>query len=253
MSGFCLSRYEQHIELPNVGVEGQEKIHDARVLIVGAGGLGCPASLYLMAAGVGHLGLVDQDVVDESNLQRQVLFGNADVGRKKVDAARGRLMQMENGQTVETYDFFLDCDNADNLISSYDVIIDASDNHLARLAVNEACLRHKKPWVYGALYHFEGQVMAFNGADYSAPCFKCVFSDLDENSNLPTCKSAGILGTVPGVIGCLQATEALKIILGLVRTEDYNRLKIINTLTYDINNIMTIKNENCSVCQKYEK
>lgn len=252
MTNIRLSRYEQHIELPNVGVEGQEKIFNSKVLIVGAGGLGCPISLYLTAAGVGHIGIVDADCIEESNLQRQVLFGNDDVGREKVVVVKEQLSKRAHNQIIKIHNVFLNKENVEGLIQGYDVVVDATDNHQARLAINEACLKQKKAWVYGALYHFEGQIMVFNGGERSAPCFKCVFSDIDENSSLPTCKSAGVLSTIPGVIGCFQATDVLKLILGLNREDEHSRLKIINTLTYDVNNIMTTKRENCSVCREYD-
>ncbi len=247
MHRFNLSRYEQHVELPRVGIEGQKKLHAAKVLIVGSGGLGCPIALYLTAAGVGKIGLVDADHVEESNLQRQILFNNEDIQKQKVTAAKEKLDKLAHYQNIEAYPFFLDEKNAEDLIADYDVVIDATDNHIARLSINETCLKLGKPWVYGALFHFEGQLMVFN-LHKDAPCFKCVFHNINEDSSLPTCKLAGILSTVPGVIGCMQATEALKIILDSQTRQDRGALHIINLLTYDMRTITVSKNPKCKTC-----
>ena len=248
MTGFSYSRFEQHIELPNVGIGGQEKISAASVLIVGCGGLGCPASLYLIAAGLGRLGLVDSDVVEKSNLQRQVLYGNEDLGKKKVDVAKEKLQQLSENQRIDSYDTFLNIDNANSLISEYDIIVDATDNHQARLIINQVCKKLKKPWVYGSLYHFEGQIMAFDFKREDTPCFSCIFSDIHETTSLPTCKSAGVLSTVPGVIGNLQATEVLKLILDLDHKNKAPTLHLINLLTYNFSGITVARNPNCKIC-----
>lgn len=245
------SRYEQHFELPQVGLEGQEKIYASKILIVGVGGLGCPVALYLMAAGVGTIGLIDEDTVDPSNLQRQVLFNNMDLGRRKVDAAKEKLDKLSNGQVVITYPFFLNDANAEEIIKEYDLVIDASDNHIARLIVNKTCLEQDKPWVFGALYHFEGQIMHFNPKE-GGPCFKCVFQNLDETSVLPTCKSAGILGPVAGVIGTMQAVEALKLLLGL-SAGACGTLTLFNLLTYNFSSIKVARNLKCTACGDYDR
>ena len=248
MNNINYSRYEQHIELPKVGLEGQEKIHSARVLIVGSGGLGNPVALYLTASGIGKIGIIDADRIEESNLQRQILFSNEDVAHTKVSVAKSKLDLMASNQNIVAYPYFLDKKNAESIIGNYDLVIDATDNHIARLIINKVCLTQKKPWIYGSVYHFEGQVMTFNNEEDS-PCFTCVFSDINEDSTLPTCKSAGILSPVPGIVGCMQANEALKIILNLNSGNKHmHELCLIDFLNNDFKKINVLKNTLCNTC-----
>ncbi len=248
MSQLKLSRYDQHIELPEVGIEGQKKIYNSRVLVIGAGGLGCPVALYLAGAGVGTIGLIDGDKVEESNLHRQVLYGINDIGHPKVERAAQRLSDMISNQKIKTYAFFLDDKNAEELIADYDLVVDATDNHITRLLINKICLKQNKPWVYGALYRFEGQTAIFNGRN--APCFSCVFPGVNENSALPTCKTSGVLSPVPGVIGGMQALETLKVILGLFDSS-HTRLNIMNFLDGTQNNFNVQRNLDCVACGQY--
>lgn len=247
MGKFKLSRYEQHIDLLGVGIEGQEKINAARVLIVGVGGLGCPIAVYLTAAGIGTIGLIDADTVEESNLQRQILHYNSNINEYKVLSAKSKLDQLTDNQNIKIYKEFLDSENASSIIKEYDLVIDASDNHIVRLLINHICMEQGKPWVYGALYHFEGQYMSFN-TNKTMPCFKCVFPQLDESTSLPTCKSAGVLSSIPGVIGSIQATEALKIIIGLTKEDDYNKLNLLNLERNSLQSMSIKKRHNCEVC-----
>lgn len=246
MSTFQLARFEQHHELPQVGVEGQNKFHNAKVLVVGAGGLGCPALTYLVTAGIGTIGIVDEDKVSLSNLQRQFLYGNKDIGLSKVLRAEKRLSDLTHNQKIITYPYFLTEENAFELIKDYDIVIDATDNHRARLAINSICRKLKKPWVYGALYHFEMQLMVFPNQDQNEPCFQCLYSFLTKESTLPTCKSSGVLSSIPGILGSMQATETLKALLD--KSIFDAELLLINMLNHSFYKINIPQNKNCSVC-----
>lgn len=241
-----LSRYDQHMDLPGVGPEGQAKIFNARVLIVGMGALGCPVALYLTAAGVGEIGIIDGDVVSTSNLARQIIYSNDDVGQKKVSVAQKSLMRRADRQKIIAYDQFLTKENAEEIISKYDLVIDATDNHITRLLINKICLHQKKSWIYGALYRFEGQTMAFGKE--GGPCYSCLFPNVTEESSLPTCKSAGVLGPLPGVVGSLQAVHALQLILG-AETPACFCLNLVDLLTYEIKRLNVARNSECRICQ----
>ncbi|MEQ9105626.1 MAG: molybdopterin-synthase adenylyltransferase MoeB [Rhodothermales bacterium] len=205
-------RYSRHLLLPGFGAEGQRRLLDARVLVIGAGGLGAPVSLYLAAAGVGCLGLVDHDRVDAGNLQRQVLFGTADVGRKKVAAAAERLRGLNPDVTVVEHDTWLTAANAEALISQYDLVVDGTDNFATRYLVNDVCVWTGRPNVYASIYRFDGQVSIFGAP--GGPCYRCVFPEPPPPGAVPSCAEAGVLGVLPGVLGSLQAAEALKWLTG---------------------------------------
>src|SRR3990172_190322 len=206
-------RYSRHLSLPEVGVDGQRRLKAARVLLVGAGGLGSPAALYRAAAGVGTLGLVDFDNVDVTNLQRQILHGTPDVGRPKLDSACDRLHALNPAVTIEPHAKALDANNARDLVAAYDVVVDGTDNFPTRSLVNDACVLVGRPDVYGSIFRFEGQASVF--ATENGPCYRCLHPEPPPPGLVPSCAEAGVLGVLPGVIGTIQATEAIKLILGI--------------------------------------
>lgn len=206
-------RYDRHLRLPEIGVEGQARLLASRVLIVGAGGLGSPAALYLAAAGVGHLSLIDDDRVERSNLQRQILHTDTAVGQSKVDSALSRLGALNPDISIEPIRARLEDDNATSIIDGHDLVIDGADNFATRYRINAACLRLGVPWVYGAVQRFQGQVSLF--APGHGPCYRCLFPEPPPARFAPNCAEAGVLGVLPGVVGLLQATEAIKWLLGL--------------------------------------
>lgn len=208
-----MSRYNRHIILSEIGQDGQDKISNAKVLVIGAGGLGCPILQYLAAAGVGTLGIIDFDVVDISNLQRQVLFGTSSLGINKSEAAKARLEDLNNSISIIAYSEQLTYQNATNLFNQYDIIVDGSDNFETRYLVNDACLITNKPLVFGAIYKFEGQVSVFNYKN--GPSYRCLFPNPPEKGSVSNCSDIGVLGVLPGIIGSMQANEVLKLILGL--------------------------------------
>ena len=207
------NRYQRHLLLPEVGEEGQMKLLDSKVLLLGAGGLGSPAALYLAAAGVGTLGIVDMDVVDESNLQRQILHNIDRIGERKVDSAKKTLVALNPDVNVVTYDVRLGADNVLDVIDGYDVIVDGTDNFPTRYLVNDASLLKKIPVVHGSIFRFEGQATVF--APYVGPCYRCLIPEPPPPELAPSCAEAGVLGVLPGIIGSIQAMEAIKVILGL--------------------------------------
>ena len=215
-----LERYSRHLRLPQVGLEGQRKLSAARVLLVGAGGLGSPAAFYLAAAGVGRLVLADDDVVDRSNLQRQVLHAEDRIGQPKVDSARMALNALNPRVQVQAERLRVTDQTVDALVQGVDVVVDGADNFPVRYVLNAACLRHGKPLVYGAVHRFEGQVSVFDAGRQrgEAPCYRCLFPEPPAAEDAPNCAEAGVLGVLPGVIGLLQATEAIKLLLGLGET-----------------------------------
>ena len=208
-----VQRYSRHLIMPEVGMDGQRKLKAARVLCIGAGGLGSPATMYLAAAGVGQLGIVDFDVVDYSNLQRQILHGTPDVGRPKLQSAKDRLHAINPGVHVETYETALSSQNALRLFESYDVIVDGTDNFPTRYLVNDACVLLGKPNAYGSIFRFEGQASVFAMQD--GPCYRCLYPEPPPPGLVPSCAEGGVLGVLPGIIGTIQATEAIKILLGI--------------------------------------
>ena len=208
-----VQRYARHISLPQVGLDGQRNLIRSRVLVVGAGGLGSPALLYLAAAGIGHIGIVDDDSVDLSNLQRQVIHSTATIGQLKVESASNRLLELNPGLKVSTYGVRLSPQNIESILKEgWDVVIDGTDNLPTRYLLDDACFLQKLPWVYGSIYRFEGQVSVFNFQQ--GPCYRDLFSEVPPPQSVPSCEQGGVLGVLPGVIGSLQANEAIKIILG---------------------------------------
>jgi len=208
-----LARYSRHLLLSEIGLEGQKKLKAASVLVIGAGGLGCPVLQYLAAAGVGRIGVIDLDVLEESNLQRQILYTVADVGRNKALAAQQRLLALNPLIEVLAYPFALETSNALELFESYDFIVDGTDNFATRYLVNDACVMTDKPLVYGSIFKFEGQVAVFNYQN--GPSYRCLFPNPPAPGEVPNCSEVGVLGVLPGVIGAMQANEVLKMILGL--------------------------------------
>lgn len=242
-----LRRYARHLILPDFGVEGQRRLKAARVLLVGAGGLGSPAGLYLAAAGVGRLGVVDFDSVDESNLQRQVLYGQGDLGRPKVEAAAARLADVNGEIEVVPHALRLDASNALDLVAEYDVVVDGSDNFPTRYLVNDACVLAGKPNVYGSIFRFEGQVSVFWGE--RGPCYRCLFAEPPPPGLVPSCAEGGVLGVLPGVIGALQANEAIKLAAGIGEPM-IGRLLLFDALRLSFREVRLEKNPDCPVCSE---
>ena len=240
-----LQRYARHLTLPQVGLEGQQRLKDARVLIIGMGGLGSPAALYLAAAGIGSLGLVDHDAVDLSNLQRQVLYGSSDVGRPKLEAARARLHDVNPLVRLTTHDARLTSSNALEILADYDVIVDGSDNFPTRYLVNDACALLGKPNVYGSIHRFDGQVSVFHAE--RGPCYRCLFRDPPPPELVPSCAEGGVLGVLPGIVGSLQAAEALKIVLG-VGEPLIGRLLLIDVLKMQFRELALERDPDCPMC-----
>ncbi len=239
------NRYSRHLLLPQIGEEGQEKLKRASALIVGVGGLGSPAAMYLAAAGIGRLGLVDFDTVDESNLQRQILYGESVLGQRKLDAAWKRLRDLNGNLRIETFNDRLSSRNALPLIEPYDIVIDGTDNFATRYLVNDACVMQGKPNVYGSIYRFEGQVSVFDAT--RGPCYRCLYPDPPPPNLVPNCAEGGVLGVLPGVIGSLQATEAIKIITGAGQPL-IGRMLLFDALDATFRSIRFPKNANCKVC-----
>ena len=208
-----LERYSRHLILKEIGVRGQKKLLAARVLVIGAGGLGSPAAMYLAAAGVGTIGIVDDDVVDLSNLQRQIIHGTGNVGMPKVKSAAETVTSINPDVTVKPYHIRVSAGNIAELIAGYDVIVDAADNFSTKFLINDACVLAGKPYIYGGALRFEGQLMTY--VPGRGPCYRCIFRDMPAAGEVPSCKEAGVLGAVVGVIGSMQAVEAVKLILGV--------------------------------------
>ncbi len=240
-----VARYSRHLIMPEVGMNGQLKLKSASVLCIGAGGLGSPVAMYLGAAGVGRIGIVDFDVVDYSNLQRQVIHGTPDVGRSKLDSARDRLNAINPEVTVETHDVALSSENALELLANYDVIVDGTDNFPTRYLVNDACVILGKPNVYGSIFRFEGQASVFATKD--GPCYRCLYPEPPPPGLVPSCAEGGVLGILPGVVGTIQATEAVKLIIG-VGEPLINRFMIYDALRMKFRELKLRKDPDCPVC-----
>ncbi len=240
-----LNRYARHFSLPEFGMEGQQKLKAAKVLVVGTGGLGSPVLLYLAAAGVGTLGLVDFDVVDETNLQRQVLFGVDVLGQPKVQSAKDRLKQLNPHLTIEVHETQITPDNAFEIIQNYDLVIDGTDNFQTRYLVNDACVILGKPNVYGSIFRFEGQASVFNYED--GPCYRCLYPEPPPPGLVPSCAEGGVLGVLPGIIGCIQTNEAIKIITGIGNTLK-GRFLLYDALDLDFHEVSLKRNPKCPVC-----
>jgi adenylyltransferase/sulfurtransferase len=240
-----IQRYSRHLVLPEVGLEGQQAFKAAKVLCVGAGGLGSPAAMYLAAAGVGTIGIADFDVVDFSNLQRQLLHMTRDVGRLKVDSAREHLMAINPEVRVATHEVALSSANALDLLSRYDVIVDGTDNFPTRYLVNDACVLTRRPYIYGSVFRFEGQVSIF--ATAGGPCYRCLYPEPPPAGLVPSCAEGGVLGVLPGIIGTIQATEALKQILG-AGDSLAGRLLILDALAMKFREVRVRRDPECPVC-----
>ena len=240
-----LRRYSRHLLLPEVGVEGQRRLRRAKVLLVGTGGLGAPAALYLAAAGVGTLGLVDFDRVELSNLQRQVLYGTDDVGRPKLEAAAARLRSLNPGTTIVPFEGRLDATNALEVLRPYDLVVDGTDNFPTRYLVNDASVLLGKPNVYGSIYRFEGQVSVFDAR--RGPCYRCLYPEPPPPELVPSCAEAGVLGVLPGVVGALQATEAVKLLVGFGEPL-VGRLLLYDAATMRFRELRLEKNPECVLC-----
>jgi len=242
-----IRRYGRHLIMPEVALEGQKKLKAASVLLVGAGGLGSPLALYLAAAGVGRIGLIDFDVVDPSNLERQVLHSTLDVGRSKLESARERIAGLNPHVEVETYETMLTSENALDLLQGYDVIVDGTDNFPTRYLVNDACVLLKKRNVYGSIFRFEGQATVFSSE--SGPCYRCLYPEPPPPGLVPSCAEGGVLGVLPGIIGTIQAAETLKLILG-AGTSLIGRLLLFDALKMQFRELKIRKNPECPVCGK---
>lgn len=240
------NRYLRHTLLPQVGEEGQEKLLTSSVLIVGVGGLGSPAALYLTAAGVGRIGLIDSDHVDESNLQRQILFETKQVGAAKTASARDRLLELNPAVIIEEFPERLTIDNALRIAGDYDLIVDGSDNFPTRYLTNDTAFLLKKPLVYGSIFQFDGQITVFHPT-VEGPCYRCLLPDAPAADAVPNCAEAGVLGALPGVVGSLQAMEALKLLLG-IGEQPLGRLICYDALRSHFRTIRLRKNPDCILC-----
>ena len=239
------NRYQRHLLLPEVGVEGQQKLLGARVLLLGAGGLGSPAALYLAAAGVGTLGIIDMDVVDESNLQRQILHNMDRIGERKVDSAKKTLTAINPDVDVVTYDMRLDAGNVVDLLSQFDVVIDGADNFPSRYLLNDASLKTDTPVVHGSIFRFEGQATVFKPFD--GPCYRCMIPEPPPAELAPSCAEAGVLGVLPGIIGSIQALEAIKLILG-IGDDLSGRLLAYDSLEQSFRTFKVNRDPECPAC-----
>jgi len=238
-------RYSRHLIMPEVGMDGQLKLKAARVLCVGAGGLGSPLALYLAAAGVGTLGVVDFDVVDFTNLQRQIIHSTADVGRKKLDSAADKLLSINPNVNIVKFDTKLSSANALDLFRDFDMVVDGTDNFPTRYLVNDACVLTGKPNVYGSIFRFEGQVSVF--ATKEGPCYRCLYPEPPPPGLVPSCAEGGVLGILPGLVGVMQATEAIKLILGAGESL-IGRLLLVDALAMRFRELKLRKNPDCPAC-----
>ena len=240
-----IARYSRHLIMPEVALDGQKKLKGAKVLTIGTGGLGSPLALYLAAAGVGTIGIVDFDVVDESNLQRQIIHGTSDVGRPKIESARDRIKEINPNVNVVAYEEALTSENALEIFEDYDVIVDGTDNFPTRYLVNDACVLTGKPNVYGSIFRFEGQASVFWAEE--GPCYRCLYPEPPPPGLVPSCAEGGVLGILPGAIGVIQATEAVKLILGIGEPL-VGRLLLYDALGMRFREMKLRKDPNCPVC-----
>jgi sulfur-carrier protein adenylyltransferase/sulfurtransferase len=240
-----IARYSRHLIMPEVALDGQKKLKKAKVLTIGAGGLGSPLALYLAAAGVGTIGIVDFDVVDESNLQRQIIHGTSDIGRPKMESARDRIKDINPNVEVIAYEEALTSENALEIFEDYDVIVDGTDNFPTRYLVNDACVLTGKPNVYGSIFRFEGQASVFWAEE--GPCYRCLYPEPPPPGLVPSCAEGGVLGILPGAIGTIQATETVKLILGIGEPL-IGRLLLYDALGMSFREMKLRKDPNCPVC-----
>ena len=241
-----LQRYARHLSIPEFGIEGQKKLKAAKVLCIGAGGLGSPVTMYLAAAGVGCIGIVDADVVDASNLQRQVLYSTADIGRKKLEAAKERLLGINPNVSIETHPVLFTSANAREIVSRYDVVIDGTDNFPTRYLSNDVCVWLKKPNIYGSILRFEGQVSVF-APHLGGPCYRCMMPQPPAPGLVPSCAEGGVLGVLPGIVGSMQALEAIKIIAGIGEPL-IGKLLHVDTLAMRFRTVQLRRDAECPVC-----
>jgi adenylyltransferase/sulfurtransferase len=243
-----IKRYERHIILPEVGSKGQEKLLNSKVLVIGTGGLGSPAILYLAAAGVGTIGIVDFDVVDLSNLQRQIIHSTERVGTPKVESARKTVEMLNPDVKVITYNTRISKENIMDIIKDYDVVLDGTDNFPTRFLINDACYFAGKPLVSAAILRFEGQISVFDfRMKEQSPCYRCLFPEPPSPGLVPSAREAGILGSIAGIMGCIQATEAIKVILGIGEPL-VGKLLVMDALSMDFRKVKLRKDPNCPLC-----
>jgi adenylyltransferase/sulfurtransferase len=240
-----IRRYGRHLIMPEVTLAGQQKLKASSVLLIGMGGLGSPVSLYLAAAGVGRIGLVDFDTVDSTNLQRQIIYTSQDVGKRKTDSARERIKGTNPHVEVQTFDTLLRSDNAMEICKDFDVVIDGTDNFPTRYLVNDVCVLLGKPNVYGSIFRFEGQASVFAAKD--GPCYRCLYPEPPPPGLVPSCAEGGVLGVLPGIVGTIQATEAIKLILGIGQSL-VGRLLLIDALSMQFRQLTLRKNPDCPIC-----
>jgi len=240
-----INRYQRHLSLPQIGTQGQKQLQAARVLCVGIGGLGAAVLPYLAAAGVGRLGIVDFDTVDISNLQRQVIYTEDDVGQSKVNVAKNKLTALNSEIIIKAHEMRLDEQNALDLFENYDIVVDGSDNFSTRYLINDACFELKKPHVFASIYQFEGQCAVFNWQD--GPCYRCLFPEVRSIESIPDCNEAGVLGVLPGMMGMMQANEVIKLICQIGKSLA-GRLLTVNALDMKFHEYVIQKNPNCVLC-----
>lgn len=245
-----IQRYSRHIILPNVGGKGQSKLLSSRILIVGMGGLGSPIALYLAAAGIGTLGLVDFDRVELNNLQRQIIHFTGDIGKEKVLSGMETIKSINPDVSVHTYDQRLSAQNVMEILSDYDLVMDGTDNFPTRFLLNDACFLSGKTIVYGAIFRFEGQVSVF--APGKGPCYRCLLPEMPPPGSVPRCQEAGVFGVLPGIVGAIQATEAIKLILGIGRPL-IGRLLLVDALDMETMEMKLQKNPGCPVCGEHSR
>ncbi len=240
-----IRRYGRHLIMPEVGLAGQQKLKAASVLLIGTGGLGSPLALYLAAAGIGRIGLVDFDVVDSTNLQRQILYATDDVGKRKIESARARIHAVNPHVEVQTFEVLLRSDNAMDICKDFDIIVDGTDNFPTRYLVNDVCVLLGKPNVYGSIFRFEGQASVFYATQ--GPCYRCLYPEPPPPGLVPSCAEGGVLGVLPGIIGTIQATEAIKLILGIGQPL-IGRLLLLDALSMQFRQLKLRKNPECPMC-----
>ncbi|MGH2567983.1 MAG: molybdopterin-synthase adenylyltransferase MoeB [Bacteroidota bacterium] len=243
-----IRRYGRHLIMPEVGLTGQLKLKAASVLQVGTGGLGSPLALYLAAAGIGRIGLVDFDVVDSTNLQRQIIFTMDDVGKRKIESARARIQAVNPHVEVQTFEVLLQSDNAMDICKEFDIIVDGTDNFPTRYLVNDVCVLLGKPNVYGSIFRFEGQASVFYAKE--GPCYRCLYPEPPPPGLVPSCAEGGVLGVLPGIIGTIQATEAMKLILGIGQPL-IGKLLLLDALSMQFRQLKLRKNPECPICGEH--
>ncbi|RBQ28694.1 molybdopterin-synthase adenylyltransferase MoeB [Aliarcobacter vitoriensis] len=243
-----ISRYSRHLILPEVGLEGQLKLKNSKVLVVGTGGLGAPVILYLAAAGVGTIGVIDFDIVDESNLQRQIIHTTKDIGRPKISSANDRIKGINPNVKVVSYNAKLTSQNSLAIIKDFDVVVDGTDNFQTRYLINDSCVILGKPFVYGSIFRFEGQISVFNA--YGGPCYRCLYPEPPPVGLVPSCAEGGVIGVLPGIIGTIQANETIKLILGIGEVLK-GRLLTFDALDMRFRELKLAKDKSCPVCSEH--